>query len=83
MTDSIVLSGLFYDVKNSFSQLHRTALSHLSFKITKHLVDLFKAGKNVGVRLEDPHHITDLALVDDADQHIHIFLPTFFIFRSA
>ena len=46
--------------------------SSLSFKVSKHLVYLFKACKGVGVVLQNLHHNADLALVDDANKHIFV-----------
>ena len=54
------------------ANLHSSLLLYLALEVSKHLVDLLKAGKYVRMALEDLHHLTDLPLVDNTDQHIFI-----------
>ena len=43
---------------------------HFTFEVSKHLIDLFKACKGIGVFFKNVHHFTNLSLIDNADQHI-------------
>ena len=55
--------------KNIFKKFYEL---NPSFEVSKHFIDLFKAGKGVGIGLDDLHHFADLSFVDNTNQHIFI-----------
>ena len=62
--------SMLHSARGSRDRHLRCAGSNLSFKVSEHLVYLFKAGKGVGMAFEDLHHVADLSFVYDADEHI-------------
>ena len=45
---------------------------YLTLEITEHLVHLLEACKGIGKGANDLHHLSDLTLVDDTNEHIAI-----------